>query len=317
MKKPLLLLTLIFNLMLGEVPLLSNRLSIDGVLWCNALFRFSQALGWRKVGFEYQYRLASLGLTTRINNDRVSARIEYDFSRTALRDLFVNINWKSGLTLRVGQFKIPLSFECETPERLLRFEEYTILYYYNILKPTEPRDIGIMLLFQSPENRGINPRIIAGIINGTGPNTADNNNPKDFFGRVVFKPLNNIDLQLAARLYYGWTKLEAVPWLGTGAEFSYNRPPLTFTGEFALRRYENLSCPAGTVQITADFSPVNPALRLEIIRWEDGKSQWRGVAGINLPLRSEDLVVMLGYQYQTLISSWQYQALIVRLQAGF
>jgi len=315
--KKLLFIPLLFNLTLGGIELIPNRLTIDGLLWCNALFRYSQTLGWGKTGFELQYRQATLGLTTNIIKNRAAMRLEYDFSKTALRDLFVNFKWEPGFTLRVGQFKLPLSFECETDERLLRFEEYTILYYYNVLKPTEPRDIGMMLLYQLSDSQKTNFRTIFGIINGTGPNTADNNNHKDFFGRVLIKPLPKIDLHLACRAYYGWTKLEAVPWLGLGAEFSYHRHPLTLNGEFALRRYENASCPTGTVQVTGVFPLFNPAVRLEIARWEDGKIQWRGMAGLNFPLLNENLIVLLGYQYQTLINSWQYQAVIIRLQAGF
>jgi hypothetical protein len=311
MGKYLTILLVIFSSLCAEIDLIPERLSIDGVIWCYGQFARGGAKGWFKNEFSFQHRQATVGLTGKITPD-ARARLEFDFSRLSLRDLTVEFAWKNGLGLKLGQLKLPLSFNSEVAEKQLAIEAYSILYYTNILKPANIWDIGILGSFcrGGPNDSAL--QAVAGIVNGTGPNTGDNNLAKDLFARVVIKPLPGI--HLGGRLYYGWMQPEAVPWLGAGIEARLNSGLFSIVPEFALRRYQNLNVLAGDIKIETNLKPLAPAASLEAIRWEDGRLQWRVLPALNI-LPHERLKILIGYQYHSLMKVWEYQSLVVRLLA--
>lgn len=297
----------------AEITIVPDRLSVDGLLWCYGTFSRGGARGWFKNAFEFRHRQATVGLTGNIAPS-VSSRLEFDFSRLTLRDLVFEFTWNRKMGLKAGQMLLPLNFNSEIPEEQLNLEEYPLLCYTNILKPENLRDIGVLAWYHSDTTDATAIRAIAGVVNGTGPNTGDNNNAKDIFIRLVLRPRQTPSLALGSRIYYGWTQAEAIPWLGLGAELQLNQGPFLISPEIALRRHQNVNVLAGDVKLETRFDPVAPALSFEIIRWEDAKIQWRVLSGINI-LPHERLKILIGFQYHSLIDIWEYQALVIKLQA--
>jgi len=294
--------------------LVPDRLRIDGVfvgyggLWQGA------AKGWSKTGFNFQWRLGKLGLTANLI-ENASTRIEFDLCSIFLRDLFFEFRLPSGFGIRAGQFSVPLSFEVETDERDLKLEEYSILYG-NVVKPNTVRDIGFLLTWTQP---GPAPglRAMAGAVNGTGPNSVDNNSQKDVFARLVVNPWSGVNLSLGVRAYYGWVNPEAVRWLGLGAEAIFKPGDLLVRTELAFRRHQNISVPAGQIETSYQLGFFEPALRGEAMRWDDGRLRWRVLLGLMMKPAAENLKVLIGYQYHTQWTVWAHQGLIVQLIAGF
>ncbi|MGB9742453.1 MAG: hypothetical protein ACPL0F_04765 [bacterium] len=311
MGKSLVLTLTIISTLGAEQTLIPERLSIDGLIWCTALFSRGGAKGWFTNQFEFQHRQATVALTGKITPNACT-RLEFDFSRMNLRDLTVEFTWANGLGLKLGQLKLPLSFNSEINEKQLALEEYPILYYTAILKPSDIRDIGILGWFRAGTPTEPDFWLVGGLVNGTGPNRGDDNSAKDLFARVVIKPWPGISL--GGRLYYGWMQPAAVPWLGAGLETKLQFGPLIIVPEFALRRYQNVTLPAGDIRIETALTPLAPAVSLEAIRWEDGKIQWRVLPALNIPVH-ERLKILIGYQYHSRVKVWEYQSLVIRLLA--
>lgn len=307
------LLLALISTVCADLPLIPQHLSLDGLIWYYGLFSRGGAKGWFTNQFNFQHRQATVGLTGKIT-PIATTQIKFDFSQLTLQDLAVEFNWPNGLGLKLGQFKLPLSFNSEIEEKKLTLEEYSILYYTNILKPSNIRDIGTILWYGKGNPEEPDFRAIAGIVNGTGPNSGDNNLAKDLFVRVMIKPGFPASLSLGGRFYYGWTQREAVPWLGAGFELKFKQGPILISPEFALRRHQNLNVAAGDFKIETGLHPLSPAIGWQIIRWENGQFQWRVLPAINL-LPHERLKILIGYQYHSLINVWEYQGLVLRLMA--
>lgn len=113
-----------------------------------------------------------------------------------LRDAWVKYNGFSFFTIKVGQFKIPFSHEQLTGSSSLytieRSKVATILSY--------AYDIGILL-----EGNTGNSKVAyaAALVNGTGSNTADTNDNKDFVGRIVMEPFKADDTTVLKNLSLG------------------------------------------------------------------------------------------------------------------
>ncbi|MEO0019118.1 MAG: porin [candidate division WOR-3 bacterium] len=299
---------------LGELNLVPGRLSIDGLFVGYGVIYQGRSKGWSNNGFEFRWRLGTLSLTGDIR-ENTTAKIEFDFSHLSLRDLYIHFNLGKGFALRTGQFAIPMSFEAETPERYLKVEEYSILYGI-MSKPNTIRDIGILLDWQA-QVVGSALRLLTGVMNGTGPNSTDNNTNKDVFTRVVFTPVNTANLSLGGRAYCGWVNPEAVRWLGFAGEAVYQEKSFTIAAEVAYRRYQNISTSAGLLEAAYEFGVIAPAMRFEGMRSTDGQQQFRVLSALTVKPVGDNLKVMIGYQYNTLRKIWSYQGLIVQLVTGF
>ncbi|MGQ9707629.1 MAG: porin [bacterium] len=305
---------LLFSLTKAELNLVPERLKVDGVFVGYGVLYQGVTKGWSKPGFNFQWRLGTLGLTGNIS-ENATMRIEFDFCHLFLRDLFIDFKLPGGFGVRAGQFPLPLSFEVETQERDLKLEEYSIIYW-NMGKPNTVRDIGFLFSWGQPDSLQ-SFRAIAAVVQGTGPNTIDNNYQKDLFARAVVTAWSKMNLTFGVRGYYGWVNPEAVRWLGAGVEASFQPGATNVTTELAIRRHQNISVPAGLIEISHQLSFLEPAGRFEVMRLDDGKLQWRILTGLMIKPTTENLKVFFGYQYSTLITVWSYQHLIVQLIAGF
>ncbi|MDR1631909.1 MAG: OprO/OprP family phosphate-selective porin, partial [Dysgonamonadaceae bacterium] len=142
----------------------------------------------------------------------------YDFGPNAcLYELYGEWLPKNALNLRFGQFKIP--FTIENPMSPTKLE--TIYFSrggkamsgstgdFNQFEPNGAksgakagRDAGLQLsgrLFKKDDFFRI--EYYTGLFNGTGFNTKDNNNHKDFIGTVYYRPVK--DLRIGGSIYSG------------------------------------------------------------------------------------------------------------------
>jgi len=300
-----------------------ERLTVDGTFWGDALFWQGSEKGWTKSGFGFYNRLATLGATGTVVKN-VDLRLDFDLNQILLRDLFVEWQGQNGLKVRAGQFLMPLSFECEAPETKMKVDDYSLLYS-TLHKINNPRDIGLLVSYENPCSSARVFRAMGMVVNGTGPNTGDNNSWKDVCGRLVFKPGRELDLWLGGRLYYGWVFSEGVRLLSFAGEMLFYNKPFSLQVEGIYRRFRNFSVPAGYAEVSADAGFFEPAVRFEAIRWEQGNWQWRASAGLGLrpfagvvtmPTPAQRLQFFIGYQYHVMVGFWVYQGITARLKAS-
>lgn len=158
-------------------------------------------------------------------------------------------------TFLMGQMKWPFGWEIiesstvrETPERAIVIQK---------LFPGE-RDKGAM--FSSPiKNRF---RWEAGLFNGTGANTDDDNSAKDFVSRFRYKV--NSRLNAGVSSYFGRTFVPppTPPGLGTnvdkdryGADFQYYLSTATVKGEWIFGKDGETDSQGGYLQLAQNFGP--------------------------------------------------------------
>ncbi len=291
---------------------LIGGLSWDGAFWGSAGIGQEWKRGWGKVKFEFQQLGGFLGLSKKLS-EHALARIEVDVGRMSLRDLFVDFSWESGIGLRAGQFKMPLSFECETREDELKFINYSILSDSNLVKLGNQRDIGLTVSYSRRDDDGERFRATGMVVSGAGPNVPDNNSQKDVSVRVVVKPWKQVNLLFAARGYYGWFESWGIGWSGVAGEVAFEQKFFSLQGEFLHRRYQNKGVPAGYCQIAGEFGFIEPAVRLELVRWSAEESEWVVGSGIGLAPIPNRVKVFIGYQYHNCGVSRRSQELAVKL----
>jgi phosphate-selective porin OprO and OprP len=127
-------------------------------------------------------------------------QVDFASSPKAL-DAFVRYSPYSFINLTVGQYKIPFSFEnlCSSSklEMIDRSQvvEALVERSADIIGNQNGRDIGVQLSGSAFNCNGhFFLEYALGLFNGAGINATDNNNAKDFCGRLVMHPLTSIDL---------------------------------------------------------------------------------------------------------------------------
>lgn len=123
-------------------------------------------------------------------------KVEGEFSEGSsfnLTDGYGELNYWPEFRVRGGQYKVPFSFEELTSSRFIDFVERSVV---NNLVPA--RDVGAMAhgsLF------GGTVDYAAGIFNGTGQNTSDKNDAKDYAGRLLVRPFKLLDIPALQKLH--------------------------------------------------------------------------------------------------------------------
>jgi hypothetical protein len=123
--------------------------------------------------------------------------VEADFGQgtAVLTDGYLELRYWPEFRFRVGQFKVPFSYEDLFADNNIDFVERSVA---DNLAPS--RDLGAMVhgsLFGGVIGYA------GGIFNGTGQNTADTNNSKDLAGRLVVRPFKQSDIALLKTLHLG------------------------------------------------------------------------------------------------------------------
>lgn len=123
-------------------------------------------------------------------------KVEGEFSEGSsfnLTDGYGELNYWPEFRVRGGQYKVPFSFEELTSSRFIDFVERSVV---NNLVPA--RDVGAMV---HGSLLGGSVDYAAGIFNGTGQNTSDKNDAKDYAGRLLVRPFKLLDIPALQKLH--------------------------------------------------------------------------------------------------------------------
>ena len=142
--------------------------------------------------------------------ENLSYKIQGDFSRSPmLVDAFVKYKVCDGLSVQVGQYKLPFTMETAINPVNLEIYDYgevisKLAGYSDVCGVGAlGRDMGVMAtgkLFKK-DNFSLLEYAV-GVFNGNGVNNTDNNNRKDVAGRIEFHPWMK-DLTLTGSFYFG------------------------------------------------------------------------------------------------------------------
>jgi phosphate-selective porin OprO/OprP len=170
-------------------------------------------------------------------------RLQADFANVPkIVDVYAGFMPYDFLKFQVGQYKLPFSLENITSSSLLlsiersQVVEALVARNKDVIGNQNGRDIGLEVygsLFKFKERFLID--YFAGVFNGVGMNTTENNKPKDFCGRLLFHPAEGLDVGGAT--YIGYDRI------GTdapkdqirnrfGGELSYTWKNLSIRGEY-------------------------------------------------------------------------------------
>lgn len=170
---------------------------------------------------------------------------EFGGTQQKLLDAELSYTFNPNFKLSAGQFKIPLSQENLTSSAKLdtinrsQVVEALIARSKDVIGNQNGRDIGVKVSgrFLPASNKPLFDYEF-GIFNGSGINTSDRDEHKDFAGRIVFHPVNG--LLLGGAFYAGKYTLpnaqaeveEKDARNRIGAEFSYVRDSMSIKGEY-------------------------------------------------------------------------------------
>ncbi len=125
-------------------------------------------------------------------------KIQNDFTRgLGLRDAYLSFNYAPQARVRIGQFKVPFSYEALTSKRYIDFVERSAVAL-SAVRPS--RDIGLMLHGQVGE--GFLGYQLA-LLNGSGQNRPDSNSAKDLAVRLVWTPFLSSQDSFLSKLSIG------------------------------------------------------------------------------------------------------------------
>lgn len=173
----------------------------------------------------------------------------------ALIDAMLDVQFKSYLGLRVGQYYVPFSLENTTSDSDL--DVINRSQVVNALAPgrdigSQGRDIGAMLM-----GKYSIVEYYAGVFNGAGINRLDTNKNKDVSARVILRPIKN--LAVGGSVYdgrYSSTQgAAAVTRNKAGLEAMLTVGGLCVKGEFIGAKDDRISKSGWYVQGSYDFLP--------------------------------------------------------------
>jgi len=226
-------------------------------------------------------------------------KIQGDFVRKPmLVDFYVKYKACDAFAIQAGQFKTP--FTLESPINPVNLEIFD--YGESVQKLSGysdvcgvgalGRDLGVMItgnLFESSDEEFHFLTYSLGVFNGNGANEKDNNNRKDFVGRLEFHPWLK-DLTLSGSYYHGWYDIAGG--IHNGARRRWSAGAQYNDGDLLVRA-EYLSGTTGFNNGTVDPNG-NP---IELFRFSKG---YYGVAGYNIRFgkdNSQKLMPVIRYEH--------------------
>lgn len=226
-------------------------------------------------GRNLDYKLAFAYSNPKLANNNSSNTPAQGDTVTRLTDVYIQYKLlpdtgaleEPKLTVAFGQQKIPFGLEAQVSDELRPTVSTAQFLGSSALNNLNQRQIGVVLRgdYEPSADYGFNYRAPLleynfGILNGNGANTADDNNRKDYVGRVALivpADYNSWlrELKFGASFYQGWKNLSTsggAPVLlfddartsRRGFDFSYNHNPIGFTYELANGNDEALVTPA-------------------------------------------------------------------------
>lgn len=165
---------------------------------------------------------------------------EFAGSSATLQNAEIHLKFDPMATLRVGQMKYKFTRE--------GFESAAAMPFITRANVVEAvwiqagrsggagRDIGVELMGKTKSPIGIEYALA--VYDGNGPNTTDNNNNKDIFGRLILTPTPG--LEIGGSFFTGkegtTTKLDVQGW---GLDAQFTRGPIRVRGEYVKGEFDN------------------------------------------------------------------------------
>ena len=157
-------------------------------------------------------RLGKLSTTSEdVNGNEVVTNVSASFSDYLL-DAYAAIKPISGLSVQLGQFKVPFSTENLTSASAIPFVNRSLVRTY-----TSPglRDIGGMVTFENKTSLPVT--INFGLFNGSGQNKTEDDYTTNYAARIVAAPVT--DVKVSANYYGGTAKGIETSYWNIGAEY--------------------------------------------------------------------------------------------------
>jgi phosphate-selective porin OprO and OprP len=176
----------------------------------------------------------------------------------AMMDAYISYRASNFLKITAGQFLVPISQENLTPDRGLETVDRSQVVSALVARKGDVsnglidsignqngRDIGLMVngSLIKIENRYLVDYYMA-LLNGAGINTLDNNQSKDFAGRLVFHPFKILDIGVS--YYNGFDMFISSPGksqerVRLGTEFALNYDLFSVKGEWIQGKEGNFN----------------------------------------------------------------------------
>jgi hypothetical protein len=246
---------------------------------------------------------------------RVSTDVA-DLSTQWTREFYVESRWPNGLSLRAGQFVLPLGREALTRLQDLSFIEYSTVSRW--WKPGGPCDIGVVADYESYVWG-----VACAFVNGNGGRSyADNNKWKDACLRVRFSHLAGGRLEAGLRGYAGRAEDIGHSFLSVAGDLQLDLKRLTVVGEgqhATLSTYERNSFRVQAAYRANDL--LEPVARFQIEFQKDDRYDFGLTWGLNLRVPGDRVSVMLDFDYWRKESSSptarvSRQKILLRVQAA-
>jgi phosphate-selective porin OprO/OprP len=170
-------------------------------------------------------------------------RLQVDFATVPkLLDATITFKPYDCLKVQAGQFKLPFSLDNLTQSNLLEFidrsqvTEALVARAKDVLGNNNGRDMGLQVFGSVIKTRDkFLVDYFIGAFNGQGINTPDLNESKDIVGRLVFHPINGLDV--GGSTYIGYDKIGSTESKNQvrnryGGEFCYTWKNLSIRGEY-------------------------------------------------------------------------------------
>ena len=291
------------------VELVAGRLSVDALVLSSAHWWQVEQSGLTHSGFVIDRVSAPVGLTGRLS-PIASLRASCDISVLQPQDLYADLQWHGGFGMRAGQFKLPVGVDQMTDPGQTKLINGSLLGAY--ARPVDVRDVGL----SGAWTRDRVGAVLA-VVDGNGPNTGDNNDRKDFCGRVVIKPWLGSGVELAARGYYGWPDPAKAAWRTVAIEVMVERKRLSLSSELQNLESAELHNNAGYLQLAYDAGVFEPACRVDLVLPRNEKAEFMATGGGNFRPLGDRLKFMLdGSYFGNLQGGSGATVILVRLQAA-
>jgi len=146
-----------------------------------------------------EFRVMRARVETDVNVlDYYDLKIAGEFAESPkLKDGYLDVHYVPWARFRMGQFKVPFTWEYLASHKYIDFAERS--FAVDNMR-FQGRDIGAMLHGKLYDN--LLEYQIA-VLNGTGENNRDNNDSKDIAGRLFARPLGKLEDSLFSSLYLG------------------------------------------------------------------------------------------------------------------
>ncbi len=265
----------------------------------------------------------SLGMARFGVKGNISTNVSYAFSlektntdttnSKELYDLYIDVKSIPYFSARIGQFKYEFSLEQCTPDADLELINKSGAVK-TLVSPT--RDIGIEIarvfsLFS------VKTDIALTLVNGSGSNTSDENDPKTAIGRIVFSPFQGLDF--GGSVYDGETSTKTIK-TRVGLELKYEIKNFFTKAEYLHGK--DASVQSEGFYLTGGFT-LFPSLVL-LLRYDVwdaslktiGKKESRLTIGVNYFL-DKNVLIRNNYEMKQEDPSKDNNLLMTQLQVKF